>query len=91
MYNIHELTEKLEKANGQIEIALQAKYPTGAVIDISKPEGNAHCILGQCQSFGRKYGLSQNEIQQFMQDAMSSDFENLKQTCRKWFGIIFID
>lgn len=91
MYNIHELTEKLEKANSQIEIALQAKYPTGAVIDINKPEGNAHCILGQCQYFGQKFGLSQDEIKQFMKDAMSSDFENLKQTCRKWFGIIFID
>lgn len=91
MESIKELTAKLEAAKNQEKEALEnAKYPTGLIIDLRKPEGNAHAIIGQCRHLGQQLGLSKAEIDDFTEQAYGGNFENLKRTCQDWFGLIFV-
>lgn len=92
MESIKKLTERLEAAKRQEREAIEnAKYPTGLVIDLKTPEGNAFFILAQCQQLGRRFGLTKSEIKTFTTEATSNGYDNLKNTCQKWFGIMFIE
>ncbi|MFO0110329.1 MAG: hypothetical protein ACK52W_07340 [Alphaproteobacteria bacterium] len=44
-------------------------------------------ILGLCQRAANKVGLSKAEIDTFMQEAKSGDYNHLLNTCMEWFDI----
>lgn len=48
-------------------------------------DGNAFAILGRAQRVARKAGWSKERINEFMKEAMSGNYDNLLQTCMKWF------
>lgn len=55
METIEALERKLYTAR---RAAPNAKYPTGLVIDLSRPEGNIFYLMGVCNRLARELGLS---------------------------------
>jgi len=50
-------------------------------------DGNAFAILGACRQAMRQAGLPQAEIDAFMADATSGNYDQLLQTCMRWFDV----
>ena len=50
-------------------------------------DGNAFMILGLCKRAMERAHLSQEEIDQFMKEAMSGDYNNLLATTMAWFNV----
>ena len=50
-------------------------------------EGNAFCILGICKRAMERAHLPQEEIDQFMKEAMSGDYNHLLATTMAWFDV----
>lgn len=66
------------------------------MIDIKHPEitvqlvgknGNAFYILGLCKSAMERNHLPQSEIDQFMSEATSGDYNHLLATIIAWFDV----
>lgn len=62
------------------------KYPEVRVKLIGK-DGNAFAILGQVQKALRKHRIPQEEINQYLKEAMSGDYDNLLATTMKWVEV----
>jgi hypothetical protein len=60
------------------------KYPQVKVKLVGE-DGNAFFILGRCSYAAKNAGVPQEEIDKFMEEAKSSDYDNLLRTCMKWF------
>ena len=67
-------------------MAEEVRYPD-VQVELVGHDGNAFAILGRCVSAARKAGLSENQIADFTLQAMSSDYDNLLQTCMRWFDV----
>lgn len=65
---------------------MPAKYPE-IVVQLSGEDGNAFMILGRVKSAMRRGGVSNEDQNAFLKEAMSSDYDNLLQTCMKWVEI----
>jgi hypothetical protein len=48
-------------------------------------DGNAFYILGRCQQAAKKGKVPEEEINAFMAEAQSGDYDNLPATCMRWF------
>ena len=62
------------------------KYPD-VHVQLVGQDGNAYMVLGLCQRAAQKAGLSKAEIDEFMKEAKSGDYNHLLQTCMQWFDI----
>lgn len=62
------------------------KYPQVKVRLVGQ-DGNAFVILYRCQDIARKKGLKESEIEDFLREAASSDYDHLLRTCTEWFSI----
>ena len=62
------------------------KYPDLKISLLGK-DGNAFSILGACKKAAREHEISNEEIEKFMEEAMSGDYDHLLQTCMRWFNI----
>jgi len=51
-------------------------------------DGNAFAIMGAVQRAMRKVGASQNEINQYLDEAMSGDYDNLLRTTMDWVEVV---
>ena len=51
-------------------------------------DGNAFAILGSVQRALRKAGASKDEINQYLKDAMSGDYDNLLSTTMEWVEVV---
>lgn len=60
------------------------KYPN-IKVQLVGLDGNAFSILGRIQGIMKKNKLPQSEIDTFMEEAMSSDYNHLLNTCMNWF------
>lgn len=58
----------------------------GIIIDLTGPEGNAFCLLGNAQTLGRKLGYTEERVQQILEEMKSGDYENLVQVFDREFG-----
>lgn len=67
-------------------IESQPKYPN-ITVRLTGTDGNAYAILGTVQRALRKNGVSQQEISQFMDEAMGGDYDHLLQTCVRWVRV----
>lgn len=63
---------------------LMPKYPN-IMINLTECDGNAFVILASCLRAARKAQLSDKEIEIFVKEAMSGDYEHLLQTAILWF------
>jgi hypothetical protein len=50
-------------------------------------DGNAFAILGRCLKEAKKAKWSQEQIQQFMTESRSGDYDHLLQTVMKYFEV----
>ena len=62
------------------------KYPDITVKIIGK-DGNAFCILGICTREMRRHELPQSEIDNFMSEATSGDYNHLLCVVTEWFNV----
>lgn len=64
----------------------EAKYPD-ITVNIIGQNGNAFCILGICKRAMERAKLPQTEIDVFMTEAMSGDYDHLLATVMSWFEV----
>ena len=89
METIATLERKLAQAKRSEPV--DAKYPTGIVIDIRGPQGNVFYIFGVANDLLRKLALSDEETAKFKQERDSqTTYQGHLDLMRKWFGIIFV-
>ena len=56
-------------------------------LQLTEMDGNAFSILGRAQKAARKEGWSKEQIDSFMEDATSGDYDNLIQTVMTHFEV----
>ena len=89
METINSLQEKLQCAKQHEPV--EAKYPTGLIIDTRGPQGNVFYLFGVANDLLRKFALSDEEIAEFKQERDSqTTYQGHLDLMRKWFGIIFV-
>lgn len=79
----------MEQENKKEEIKAEPsgpKYPDIEVVLVGT-DGNAFAILGKVSKALRKANVSKEDIDMFMKEAMSSDYDHLLQTCMKWVSV----
>ncbi len=59
------------------------KYPK-IKVRLTNRDGNAFAILGRVKAAMDKAKVPKHEINQFLKEAMSGDYDRLLQTCCKW-------
>jgi hypothetical protein len=57
------------------------------IVKLVGEDGNPFAILGRCQQAARQAGLPKPEIDSFIAEATSDDYDHLLQTCLRWFEI----
>ena len=63
------------------------KYPH-ITVRLTERHGNAFAILGRCRRAAENAQLPEEEIEQFLTEAMAGDYDHLVQTAMRWFEII---
>lgn len=62
---------------------MATKYPKVKVKLVGQ-DGNAFAILGRVQSAMKKAGVPKEEMNVFLKEATSGDYDHLLQTCMAW-------
>ena len=62
------------------------KYPD-ITVELVGHDGNAFGIIGRCIKAARKFGVPENQISEFEEEAMGGDYDHLLITAMKWFDI----
>ncbi len=89
METIEALKRKLHAAR---RAAPNAKYPTGLVIDLTRPEGNIFYLMGVCNRLVRELGLSAQLKHEYETEINSAgDYQSRLTIMQKWFGIVFVE
>lgn len=65
---------------------MEPKYPKVAVKLVGE-DGNAVSIMARVAQAMRRAGIPKKEIDAFMAEAMSGDYNNVLQTCMKWVTV----
>jgi len=65
---------------------MEPKYPN-VHVQLVGQDGNAFVILGLCQRAAKKAGLPETEIESFMTEAQSGNYDHLLATCMEWFDV----
>lgn len=65
---------------------LKPKYPE-IIVELSGNDGNAFSILGICRRTAREAKMDRNEFEVFVTEATAGDYNDLIQTCMKWFTV----
>ena len=62
------------------------KYPD-IKVRLSGEDGNAFFIIGRVRKALKRAGVESAECDQFSNEAMSGDYDNVLQTCMKWVSV----
>lgn len=62
------------------------KYPE-IKVQLSGNDGNAFAIMGAVSKALRRADVSQSEIDQYLNQSMSGDYDNLIQTAMRWVSV----
>lgn len=62
------------------------KYPE-VNVQLVGNDGNAFAILGACKNAARKAGVEKAEIDLYLSEAMSGDYDHLLQVSMDWFNV----
>lgn len=63
------------------------KYPN-ITVEMVGQDGNAFAILGRCKQAARTARLEKAEIDAFITEATSGDYDHLLQTAMHWFDTV---
>ena len=88
------LEKKLAAIKEQQDKVDAARIPTGAIVDLTGPNGNIFYIMGLCRRLAREYGMEEYDLNQFKQetrlDSGSQTYQGLLDVCQRWFGLVYI-
>lgn len=62
------------------------KYPD-IEVQLSDEDGNAFFILGKVRTALKKGGASARDVEDFLSEAMSADYDNLLRVCMHWVEV----
>jgi hypothetical protein len=62
------------------------KYPN-VEVELTKCDGNAFAVMGEVQKKLRKASVPETEVDAFLNEAMSGDYDELLVTCMKWVKV----
>ncbi len=62
------------------------KYPE-IEVELIGQDGNAFAIMGAVQKALRKGGVSKDEIDEYLKESMSGDYDNLLRTAMNWVSV----
>lgn len=65
---------------------MDSKYPD-IEVQLSGEDGNAFFIIGRVRQALRQAGVSGKECDQFSNEAMAGDYDNVLQTCMRWVSV----
>lgn len=65
---------------------MEVRYPDVEVRIVGE-DGNAFAIIGRCVQAARRGGVPPEEIHKFCAEAMSGDYNEVLQTCMRWFDV----
>jgi len=65
---------------------MTVKHPE-ITVQLTGEDGNAFAILGAVKEAMRRGGVDKSEIDQFMAEATSGDYDHLLQTAMKWVDV----
>lgn len=64
----------------------EVRYPD-VTVELVGGDGNAFAVMGAVQRALRKAGVSQEEQDAFLKEAMSGDYDHLLQTAMRWVEV----
>lgn len=62
------------------------RYPN-VKVQLSGEDGNAFAIIGRVALALRRAGVGEKEVDEFKNQAMQSDYDNVLQTCMAWVSV----
>lgn len=62
------------------------KYPEVIVKNFGR-DGNTMALVGECKKAAKEAGISPKLIGEFIDEALSGDYDHVLQTCIKWFDV----
>jgi len=54
------------------------------VVNLSNSDGNAFMIIGKCRRALKEVGYTNEQIEEFSNEAKSGDYDHVIQTAMKW-------
>lgn len=66
---------------------MDVKHPE-VEVELVGNDGNAFSILANVRRSLRKAGVPQSEIDEFVNEATSGDYDHLLQTCIRWVTVL---
>ncbi len=63
-----------------------SKYET-VTVQLTGNDGNAFAIMGAVSKALRKAGATSEEVEQYMNESMSGDYDNLLRTAMRWVNV----
>lgn len=64
---------------------MEPKYPK-VKVKLVGADGNAFSIMANCSDKAKKAGVPKEEIDNFLNEAMSGDYNHLLRTCCKYWN-----
>ena len=65
---------------------MKVKFPEVEVTLVGE-DGNSFLIIGRITKALRRSGATKEEVDQFKEESMSGDYDNLLQTCMRWVNV----
>ena len=62
------------------------KYPN-IEVELTGHDGNAFAIMGRVKKALRKGGVPDSEIQKYVEESTSGDYDHLLQTAMRWVEV----
>jgi hypothetical protein len=56
-------------------------------VELSGQDGNAFAVMAKVKSAIEKAGATQSEIENYLAESMSGDYDNLLRTAMKWVHV----
>lgn len=63
-----------------------AKYPE-IEVTLTGQDGNAFSIMSRVQATMRRAGVPKEELDEYLAESMSGDYDNLLRTATKWVTV----
>ncbi len=64
----------------------EPKYPH-IEVELVGQDGNAMSIIGRVAAALRRHGVSANHVNEFVEEAMSGDYDNVIATACRWVEV----
>jgi hypothetical protein len=64
----------------------EVKYPD-IEVELSGQDGNAYAIMGSISKAMRRARVSQAEIDKYLEESTSGDYDHLLQTAMRWVSV----